>query len=85
MTVNELIERLQEYANEGQGDDDVLLMSQPGWPFEYGIAGLTTRSEIVADESDDDRDGDACDGDAVFIVEGRQLRYGSRSAWEVAT
>ena len=82
MKVRELIEILEDM----NPDAEVLTMSQPNWPFEYAIAGVTTREEMDAGQEDDDeRDyPPGISDDDVFIVEGRQLRYGSKSAWETA-
>lgn len=85
MTVNELIQRLEEYRDE-LGDVEVRLMTQENWPFENRIAGLASGAEIndaELDEEDDDG-GDVPDGDVVYIVEGQQLCYGTKRAWEVA-
>ena len=88
MKVSELIELLEEQ----DPDAEVLVMSQPNWPFELGLAGVTTREEML--RADRDEDGDRDDeprlerGIAksdVFLVEGEQLRYGSKTAWSVAT
>jgi hypothetical protein len=94
MKVKELIDILEEQ----DPDADVLIMSQQSWPFENGVYGVTVRSEMDGGDDDDDDDGDknenataateARDGRAtndVFIVEGSQLRYGSKTAWDVAT
>ena len=86
MTVNELIERLEEYRQEIGGDAAVRLMTQSNWPFEYGITGLASRTEInesAADGSGEDPDELTNDG-VLFIVEGQQLCYGDKQAWEVA-
>ncbi len=92
MKVSELIELLEEQ----DPDAEVLVMSQPNWPFELGLAGVTTRDEMLRADRDEDVDGDDDDeqeprleGGAakndVFLVEGEQLRYGSKTAWSVAT
>jgi hypothetical protein len=90
MKVSELIEILEEQ----NPDAEVLVMSQESWPFEMGIHGVTTRDEILRANSDGDDGDDADDDDEeladglarsdVFLVEGRQLRYGSKTAWDVA-
>ena len=82
MTLNEIIGRLEEYRNELGGDCEVRLMTQQNWPFENAIAGLVSGSEINASDDDDD----ACvEEDAVvYIVEGTQLKYGSKRAWDAA-
>jgi hypothetical protein len=86
MTINELIERLEEYRQEIGGDAEVRLMTQSNWPFEYGIQGLASRVEIneaAADGSDEDPDDLENDG-VLFIVEGQQLCYGAKEAWKAA-
>ena len=79
MTVQELIERLEEC----DPDAEVLLVTQENWPFENSIAGVTAREECVGTDSDEDDEeyGDGCDPGDVFIVEGQQLRYGTKNAW----
>lgn len=86
MKVKELIDILEEQ----DPDAEVLIMSQQNWPFENGVYGVTVRSEMDGDDEDEDgadttaaRDGRATND--VFIVEGSQLRYGSKTAWNVAT
>ena len=90
MKVSELIELLEEQ----DPDAEVLVMTQPNWPFELSLAGVTTREEMLRADRDEDGDGDEDEeprlerGTAkndVFLVEGEQLRYGSKTAWSVAT
>ncbi|MBK6682919.1 MAG: hypothetical protein IPG45_00470 [Deltaproteobacteria bacterium] len=87
MKVSELIELLEEQ----DPDAEVLVMSQPNWPFELGLAGVTTREEMLRadrEDGDDDEEPRLERGTAkndVFLVEGEQLRYGSKTAWSVAT
>jgi hypothetical protein len=82
MTINELIERLEGYRQEIGGDAEVRLMTQSNWPFEYDITitGLASATEMrdLADHED------VTDADVLYIVEGKQLGYGSKEAWEVA-
>ena len=82
MTLNELIERLEEYRDLHGEDCEVRLMTQQNWPFENSITGLVSGAEIndTDDEDDEDVDTDA----VVYIVEGTQLGYGSKRAWELA-
>jgi hypothetical protein len=82
MTIDELIERLEDYRDELGGDTEVRLMTQQNWPFENTVAGLASGQEI--NERDDGDDEDVDDDRVVFIVEGQQLGYGSKLAWEVA-
>lgn len=96
MTVQELVERLQEC----DPDAEVRITSQEGWPFECAISGVAAREAFGGDESCEcDHAGaephqDACpavDGydeglhttTDVFIVEGQQERSGSEAAWNL--
>ena len=95
MKVRELIEILEELDPEAS----VYIMSQSSWPFEVAIHGVTVREEFTERDEDDDEDGEATPAshydrwsapaeslpmNDVFIVEGRQLRYGSKDAWDSA-
>ena len=82
MTIDELIERLEDYRDALGGDAEVRLMTQQNWPFENEIYGVTSGEEIndLYDEDDDNVDEDG----VVFIVEGDQRCYGSKRAWELA-
>ena len=92
MKVSELIELLEEQ----DPDAEVLVMMQQNWPFECSLAGVTTREEMLRADRDEDGEGDDDDEEEprlergtakndVFLVEGEQLRYGSKTAWSVAT
>lgn len=88
MTINELISVLEDYRDEIGGDADVRLMTQQNWPFENSIHGLVSGNQINEatneDEGDDDEyEGDVEDDGVLYIVEGRQLGYGTKLAWEV--
>jgi len=84
MTVGELIEMLENHDPEAK----VLLMTQENWPFENALVGVTSREEMHDDGEDEDDDaapqrdgsGELAPSD-VFLVEGQQLRYGSKAAW----
>ncbi len=85
MTVGELIEMLEEQ----DPDAEVRLQEQPTYPFEYDIAGITSSKEIVraqADEMDGEKADEAeaaaeDDDEIIYLLEGTQLGYGSREAW----
>ena len=89
MKVRELIEILQE---EMDPEAEVLIMSQQNWPFENTLAGVCQRSDLVEEddgEAEDEDQGRGASGEElpandVFLVEGTQLRYGSKRAWDVA-
>lgn len=88
MKVAELIALLKEQDPEAE----VVIVSQPAWPLEYAVLGVALRSEFEdvdepEHENEDARGERALDGRAardVCIVEGAQLRYGSKRAWDVA-
>lgn len=84
MTINELIERFEDYRDEIGGDAEVRLMTQQNWPFENTITGLVSGQEIN-DADEDGTDEDVEDDAVVYIVEGTQLGYGSKRAWEIAS
>lgn len=85
MTVDELIEYLEGYRDEIGGDAEVRLMTQQNWPFENTIHGLASGAEINNADDDEDFQDQDVEADAVlYIVEGSQLGYGSKRAWEVA-
>ena len=59
MTVNEMIERLQEAAEGGFGECEVRLAFQPSWPLQFTVAGIATpddesRAHGEPDEEPDD-------------------------------
>ena len=87
MNLDTLIEILNDYREEFGGDAEVRLMTQQNWPFENSIYGLASGAEIN-DYDEDDEDGgdddDASEDAVLFIVEGQQLGYGTKRAWEVA-
>ena len=82
MTVGELIEILQDMPEDAK----VFIMSQQSWPFECAVAGVKTRLDLG--QFDDEDDAPKTDNDGtmrptdVFIVEGQQIRYGDRAAWD---
>jgi len=83
MTIDELIQRLEEYRDAIGGEAEVRLMTQQNWPFENEIVGLASGEEI--NDRDDGEDEDVDEDQAVFIVEGQQRCYGSKRTWEVAS
>ena len=59
MTIDELIERLEEYRDELGGGTEVRLMTQQNWPFENEIVGLASGAEINDRGGDGDGEVDA--------------------------
>lgn len=72
-TLNELIEELTELAEDGHGDCEVRLATQPNYPMAYGIC-----EPIVVEVVNED--GDAAE--IVFLPEGGQIGYAPRAAFE---
>lgn len=85
MTLDTLIEILTDYRDELGGDAEVRLMTQQQWPFENRICGLISGQEMNDADDDDDAgsdDSDVAEDAVVYIVEGSQMGYGSKRAWE---
>jgi hypothetical protein len=84
MTLGQLISLLEEYRDEHGEDCEVRLMTQQNWPFENHIAGVTSGAEMNEgdDEDEDYDDQDVAEDAMVYIVEGGQICYGSKRAWE---
>lgn len=66
MTVNELIELLTDLADEGRGNNQVRMATQPKWPLAHHVADVVCGWDIDADEVADHH------LDIVWIVEGAQ-------------
>ena len=82
MTIDELVQRLEDYRDSLGGDAQVRLMTQQNWPFENEIVGLASGEEINAATTE--RRTRMWEDRVVFIVEGPQRCYGSKRAWDVA-
>jgi hypothetical protein len=85
MKVKDLIEFLEDCDPEAS----VLIVTQSHWPFENSVHGVALREDVGSDEGCDDDDDESrfpegTSGSDVLIVEGSQLRYGSRAAWDAA-
>lgn len=71
MTISDLISEL-EYLAEVMGDEtEVRIASQPSWPFEYSIAGITS---VEPNDVEDGDNGDVSEP-VVYLVEGNQIGY----------
>ncbi|MBA7554321.1 hypothetical protein ES705_46935 [subsurface metagenome] len=67
MKVSELIGALENH----DGDTEVRIMIERPWgPFEYSIYGIWQGTNI-----------DDVYGEAVYILEGNKLGYGTKRAW----
>lgn len=81
MKVAELIAVLQQCDPEA----NVLMVTQPSWPFEWSIAGVAVRDPYGDEEFEPGVNlqpwYDEPAGNDVFLLEGSQLRYGSGDPW----
>ncbi len=86
MTIDELIEHLEEYRDKISGDAEVRLMTQQSWPFENSIYGVCSGEEIndLHDGDSPEDEEDVTDDNIFYLVEGTQLGYGSKRAWNAA-
>jgi hypothetical protein len=85
MTIGELMERLQELAYQFGDGIEVRIASQPSWPFEYDIKGMVSKNELFQNGEDYTADGKRSDKigeDVVWIVEGNQMGYFTKDAWD---
>jgi hypothetical protein len=95
MKIEDLINTLEELAETHPGIE-VRLMTQHSWPFENNIQGITTTSAMDEADLEAERDRREEQGlptenlpsepepakeEVVYLVEGRQLGYGRKSAW----
>lgn len=85
MKVKELIEILEGMNPEAE----VYTMSQKQWPFENVVKAVVERDlfeEVDREEEDAKAQEDPYyrrkTVDDVFIVEGKQIRYGNKEAWD---
>ena len=95
MTIENLISLLEEIAGINPGIE-VRLMTQSQWPFENAIQGLTTSSAMDEEDLDAERarledaglptehltsEPEPAKEEILYLVEGRQLGYGRKAAW----
>jgi hypothetical protein len=81
MNVGELIDALNEMLEDGDvsRDTKVLSMTQPQWPFINSVKGIVTSEQLEEEDVSLNKDAQ----DAIFLVEGSQLCYGSKTAWKL--
>ena len=84
MTIQELIETLEEIKEGVDENAEVRFASQPSWPFEYSIRGVHALNKderrALAYENGDYHDGFDDEeleeqDDVVYLEEGCQLGY----------
>lgn len=97
MKLSELIQRLQDYAEEHEDSDpEVRIMSQENYPFENRLQGICTLSDLNDEDEEEpgfrpagENYGRDCPDDLlakgiIYLVEGSQLGYGTQAAWKQA-
>lgn len=86
MTVNEMIERLREAADEGFGECEVRLAFQPNWPLQFTVAGIATPDDESRAHGEPDEEPDDA-ASVVYVVEGGHPNDDSpyAPAWAFAT
>ena len=72
MTVQELLEILEEMVENGAGHYEVKLLMQPNYPFIYTIGSVGVRD--VEDETGEH----LVEEEVLYLAEGRQESYGFR-------
>ncbi len=82
MTIDKLIALLETYRDQLGGDTEVRMMTQQHWPLEATLFGCVD-SDTLYEYSDDDAD-DECPDECVYLLEGKQLAYGTQGAWDLA-
>lgn len=85
MTIDEMIERLEEYRDSMGGEAEVRLVVQPNWPFENQIQGMVSTEEVACEQSAEAGEAEETPEEkVVYIVEGNQMGYGNKSLFEYA-
>lgn len=79
MKVSELIELLGGF----DADAEVVLTTQPNYPMEHTVSGVTLRAALREQPGLRCETPDSAPND-VLLVEGRWLRYGDLAAWDAA-
>ncbi|GAG28297.1 unnamed protein product [marine sediment metagenome] len=80
-----LAEKLQEFMDQFGEDAQVRIASQPAWPFEYDIRGCVDSVELGPEEEGDPVDMDGDPEPIFYIVEGAQLGYFRKEAWDTCS
>ncbi|MGQ0615004.1 MAG: hypothetical protein ACT4PV_14820 [Planctomycetaceae bacterium] len=88
MTLTELIEQLQEIADdlgeEAAATAEVRLAIQPRWAMEYSLGGVALSTDIEPEDENDDVEDDDDEPPVVYLAEGRQLGYAPQGIWQAA-
>ena len=89
MTVNELKNLLEQMADEGFGEREVLFAYQANYPLQDHIAGgwIPGPADDADADEDADADDEATDDEVVYLVSGGQVYdkpYGPSRAFSEA-
>jgi len=71
MTVEQLIEALEQYKGKGL---KVRIATQPSYPLEHSIANIITNREADLDLNEDEEE-------ILYITTGIQLDYSNKKLW----
>ncbi len=83
-----LVEKLQEFMDQFGEDAQVRIASQPAWPFEYDIKGCVDSVELGPEAGAEEVDllnVDNFPEPVFYIVEGTQLGYFRKEAWDACS
>jgi hypothetical protein len=69
MTVNEMVERLQEVAEDGFGECELRLAFQPNWALQFTVGGIAVPDDESRGAAEPDEEPDDA-ASVVYIVEG---------------
>ena len=76
MTVDEMIERLQEAADDGFGACELRLAFQPSWPLQFEVGGIAT-PDVESRATDEPDEEPKETTPVVYITEGDHPRNDS--------
>lgn len=82
MTVNELLELLENAADRGHGDTEVRIAYQPNYPLAARIACVTTPDDLDDEEDEDEEDTEPVLWIATRDVPASENPYAPRAAWQ---
>lgn len=87
MTIDELIEKLQELKFELNGDTEILLMTQERRPLTHDIHGIVSGEEInkyweEEEGNKEKEEEESINNNTLYIIQGDDVGYGSKDAWD---
>lgn len=87
MKVFELIETLSDYPE----DSEVHIVTQPGYPMEFTVAGVVSQEDIICSQFEDEDsyerprtiDGEEQTDNTVFIATRAWISYGQEAVFRI--